>query len=322
MPLNHPLNSYIILQTQRIMENQNNNEKRNAKIKEGFLGQQMIVLPKKVISIVRSNPLIQNLYITDIGYFPRAAHHFRERKKGAKEYILIYCTEGNGIIEIYGQSLRIAPNTLYIIPPETPHKYEAVKKDPWTIYWMHFRGSQALQIYQKFCVKRIPVVKKIPFKKKRIELFENIINVLGKGYSMDNLEYINISLWQLFSSFLFQDYFGEVGESLPEADPVSSAIQFMQDNLENNISVNEIAQQFNYSSSHFFSIFKKRTGYSPIHYFNQLKIQKSCQHLSFSDVSVKELSYMLGFEDPFYFSRLFKKTMGLSPLQYRKAYKN
>jgi AraC family transcriptional regulator, arabinose operon regulatory protein len=287
----------------------------------GFLGQRIIVLPKDVISDIRNNPLIQTLYITDIGFFPRAEHHFRERKKGAKEYILIYCIEGYGMIEIYGQSLKISPNSFYIIPPDTSHKYYAIKKDPWSIYWIHFRGSHALHLYQKFCVKRIPVVKKAAYEEDRINLFKSLLDILEKGYSSDHLEYINICLWQLFSSFLYPEYIAVAGKTHKEGDLVGSAIGYMQNNIEKAISVGEIAEHFNYSSSHFFSLFKKKTGYSPIHYFNQLKIQKSCQYLSFSDISIKELSFKMGFDDPLYFSRVFKKIMGVPPLQYRKDYK-
>lgn len=296
--------------------------KDDLKIKEGFLGQRMIVLPKKVINDILNNPLIQNLYVTDIGYFPHAEHHFRKRRKGAKEYILIYCVEGGGIIEMHDQVLKLTPNSSFIIPIDTPHKYRAMPKDPWSIYWLHFKGAHAPYIYQKFCARKTPSIKKVPFDDKRTLLFDNILDVLEKGYSTEHLEYINISLWQLFSSFLYQKYIVEIGKPDDESDVISSSIQFMQDNLDKPISVSEIAEHFNYSSSHFFSLFKKRTGYSPIHYFNHLKIQKGCQYLSFSEISVKELSYKLGFEDPLYFSRLFKKIMGESPLKYRKEYKN
>jgi AraC family transcriptional regulator, arabinose operon regulatory protein len=84
--------------------------------------------------------------------------------------------------------LKITPNTLHIIPPDTPHHYQAIKKDPWSIYWLHFRGSYALHIYQKFCVKRVPMVKKVAFEERRVMFFDNIIDVLEKGYSADHLD--------------------------------------------------------------------------------------------------------------------------------------
>jgi len=64
------------------------------RIKEGFRGQQQIVLPPMIVEQQKEDKLTQALYITDIGYYPHAAGHFRERKEGISEYVLIYCVEG------------------------------------------------------------------------------------------------------------------------------------------------------------------------------------------------------------------------------------
>jgi AraC-like DNA-binding protein len=72
------------------------------------------------------------------------------------------------------------------------------------------------------------------------------------------------------------------------------------------------------SLSHYSALFKKKTGYPPLEYFNHIKIQKACQFLQFTNLQVKEIAYKLGINDPFYFSRLFTNVMGFSPLDYRK----
>lgn len=291
-------------------------------VEAGFLGQRMFVIPENIRKVIRRNPLIQSLYVTDIGFFPSAKHHYRERKNGAKEYILIYCLEGSGLIEIYGQKLELVSNSYYIIPPGTPHQYSAVKNNPWTIYWLHFTGHQSAQIYQKFCDDKPPKIEKIPFSEKRRVVFDNLMDILEEGYSADNIEYVNLSLWELFSSFIYPHYFVDKGKGKSGNDLIDASIAFMRENLDKVISVNELAEQFHYSSSHFLRLFKNKTGFSPIHYFNYLKIQKACQLLSFTDLSVKEISFELGFEDPLYFSRLFKKSMNMSPLKYKKEYKD
>tara|TARA_R110002049_G_C9164872_1_gene561354 strand:+ start:4344 stop:4565 length:222 start_codon:yes stop_codon:yes gene_type:complete len=53
----------------------------NTTLKEGFLGQKMIALPKSIISVIRANPITRNFYISDLGYYPMANHHYRLRKK-------------------------------------------------------------------------------------------------------------------------------------------------------------------------------------------------------------------------------------------------
>ena len=64
-------------------------------------------------------------------------------------------------------------------------------------------------------------------------------------------------------------------------------------------------------------MFKQKTGYAPIDYFMQMKIQQACQQLDFSDRSIKDIAMTMGFEDPYYFSKRFKQVIGLPPQRYR-----
>lgn len=294
----------------------------STKKKEGFLGQKIVVIPQNIRNRIKANPLVNALYIASIGYYPHATHHFRERKKGADEFILIYCVEGIGNIEIDGQKFQLRPNYFFIIPPDIPHCYKADVNDPWSIYWVHFSGSDAKRLYDRYQQNGDSGSVHIPFQESRINFFEHIVNILEKGYSKNNLEYVNITLWQLLSSFIYSNFFRKFGQQTKESNLINDAIDYMQDAIEESITVKELAQHANYSVSYFHSIFKEKTGFSPIHYFNQLKIQKACQYLSFTDLSIKEISHKLGFKDPFYFSRLFKKLMSLSPSKYRQIYKN
>jgi transcriptional regulator GlxA family with amidase domain len=98
---------------------------------------------------------------------------------------------------------------------------------------------------------------------------------------------------------------------------VDISIEFMQQHLEHMVSLEELASAVNLSVSHYSNTFRKKTGYSPIVYFNHLKIQHACQYLQFTTLRVNEISSKLGIEDPYYFSRMFTKIMGLSPVEYR-----
>ena len=91
----------------------------------------------------------------------------------------------------------------------------------------------------------------------------------------------------------------------------------MQSHINDNISLNELCKHYNYSSSRFCSLFKQKTGYAPIDYFIQMKMQKASQQLDFSDRSIKDIALTMGFDDPYYFSKRFRKVIGLSPQKYR-----
>ena len=79
--------------------------------RDGFRGEKMIVLPTESFQDYVEHPLVRRLYLTDVGIFPRAEYHFRERKDGIEEYIYIYCMEGSGTIEVEETSKEEQRNT-------------------------------------------------------------------------------------------------------------------------------------------------------------------------------------------------------------------
>lgn len=299
------------------MEDTNNNDQ---KVKEGFIGQKMFMVPKNIRHAIKKNSLINSLYFTDIGYYPQATNHFRERKRGCREYILIYCLEGEGWVQIDRKKHILKPNSYFIIPKGTAHSYGTVKNSCWSIYWIHFTGNQSDILFDKYQRDSLLQVVEIPFVERRIHVFDDIISLLESGYSIDNVEYTNICLWELFRSFVYSRQYHSETSYDASTDRMEQSIQYMRKNLDKPFHIEDIASHFHYSVSHYFTVFKKKTGYSPLHYFNQMKIQAACQYLSFTNMSVKEISFKLGFKDPLYFSRMFKKLMGISPIQYRNTY--
>ncbi|GAA3583766.1 AraC family transcriptional regulator [Snuella lapsa] len=285
-------------------------------LKEGFLGQKMIVLPSAIKNRVKNNPISGKFYVTDLGYFPKAHHHFRKRKKNHGDYIFIYCTEGRGQIIIDNEKTEITPNQYILIPKQLPHSYNASTEDPWSIYWMHFNGSIANDLYlrHKTTHKKNETT---PFVSDRLQLFHQIFDLLKSNYTNYQLEYANILSLNFVSSFIFSKI--DIPFTHHNKDNlVGAIINFLNNNINKSYKSKDIAKEFNLSVSYLHTIFKKRTGYSPIHFFNLKKIQKACEYLNFTDLSIKEVSFKIGLQDPLYFSRLFKKHMGISP----KTYKN
>jgi len=287
--------------------------------KEGFQGQKAIVLPRKIISeLCMTNGMLQGAHITDIGYYPKAKHHYRERLQGIDQHILIHCIEGKGTAKIDGKKYQLAPDSFIIIPGGSAHSYASDEQDAWTIYWVHFKGETARSIVNNMVQKLDGHLGEVPFQQKQISLFEEIYTSLERGYGTDNLCYANMVLWYYLSSFLYNDKFNLVeNRQTKDHDKVELAINFMQEHLSQMLTLGDIAGSVNLSVPHFSSIFRKKTGFSPIEYFIHLKVQKACQYLLFTDLRVKEIAEKLGIEDPYYFSRMFHKLMGASPNLYR-----
>lgn len=286
--------------------------------KDGFDGQKAIVLPKSIINkFCANNSLIANAYLTDIGYYPKAKFHYRKRPHGTEQNILIYCVEGKGQVTIDKKAYAVIPGDFFVIPKGLAHVYETDLKTPWTIYWCHFRGEQSSQIINLINQKYEGLKAKVAFSEERIKLFDQLYYNLEKGYSFENISYVNIIFLQFLSSFLFQDKFTFNFEK-DNQDTVEESIKFMQTNIDRVLTLEELAKHSNISASHFSVVFKKKTGFPPIEYLNHLKIQKACQYLQFTDLRIKEIAIRVGIDDQYYFSRIFNKTMGFSPSDYRE----
>ncbi len=288
-------------------------------MKEGFRGSRAIVLPQSVVTEMENDVLSSSLHITDIGYYPSADMHKRVRKEGIPQYILIYCVKGSGWFELDGQNHTVNSNQYFILPADKPHSYGTSSSNPWTIYWIHFKGTMAHYFAQK---QDIPISINTSDSSRiydRITIFEEIFNALENGYNKENLNFSTAALFHFLGSIKYLATFRESkrNKNSNQGDTITKAIDYMRENIEKNVTLDNIATYVGYSKSYFTNLFKEKTGYSPINYIIQLKMQRACQLLDFSGMQINQVCYKVGISDPYYFSKLFTKTIGITPSQYK-----
>lgn len=98
---------------------------------------------------------------------------------------------------------------------------------------------------------------------------------------------------------------------------INQSIHYMMDHLDQPLQVAKLAALENVSASHYFALFKSRTGRSPIDFFIRLRMRRACELLRETSLSIKEIAAELGYDDPFYFSRIFKSVNQVAPREYR-----
>lgn len=285
------------------------------KIKDGFLGEQQINVPREIIiNKLKIQPFSNNLFITHIGFFPKAKFHYRERALGCSDNILLYCVDGSGHYETANESYVLNANQFMLLPPGKFHIYQADLHNPWSIYWVHFSGKNLRHLNDLFQTENYLQPTNINYDEKIIDQWREMYNALDNGFSDKNLAFANLCLYKFLTFFLCPQ---QISSSQKKEDPVGESLNFMKANIDKIISVDDLADKLKYSNSHFTALFKSKTGSSPIEYFIKLKIQYACQLLTQTHFKIKVIADKIGYEDSFYFSRIFKKMTGKSPKEYR-----
>lgn len=289
---------------------------RKTRVRDGFEGQRLISLPNDIYKNARSGDLILNqLFITHIGYFPKAFNHFRERRKGCADNIFIYCVQGKGWYIVDKKKYEVGPNQFIHLPATSSYlRYGAHEEQPWTIFWVHFSGKDMNSFNNLMSISIDDGPHTIPYNEKGLNIWNEMYHSLEMGYSKDNLNNANMCLYHFLATFLYPDrHF-----TMPyDKEIIRETIDFMRENLNGRFTVEDFAIRHKLSASHFTKLFHTATGIPPVEYFIQLKIQKSCQLLFNTNTKIKDVANQVGYDDPYYFSRLFKKRMLISPEQYR-----
>ncbi|NBD24225.1 AraC family transcriptional regulator [Paenibacillus glycinis] len=286
---------------------------------EGFPEQKLYVLPAYQTEELARHPLTRGLFISDIGAFPHAEYHYRERPEGSDSHIFIYCFAGEGWIELDGRTQTVGEGTLAVIPAWAAHRYGASAQRPWSIYWFHLRGEHVADFLSLYGLDaagpvRLPAVVQADWAAE----FERAYALLtDKPYSLPVLVHVSQALGQLLGR-IGLGVGGSARDRKRESD-LERAIRYLGDRLAESVSLPELAAHTGLSKQHLIYLFNQETGFPPIEYFLRMKMQKAGQLLSLTGLTVKEIAASVGIPDPYYFSRLFKKRMGVPPTEYRSA---
>lgn len=292
-----------------------------AKLKDGFQGECAIVLPGSVVHQMETDPFCRNLHVTDIGYYPNAKYHFRERKEPISQYILIYCTRGAGWYQLGGgPKVPRRQRPAFRAPGRQTACLRRRPARPMDDLLGAFQGRHGRHVRRRaFGAVQHPLRRRLP-NIDQARNFRRDIPHAEERLQQRQPELLRRRLLYYFLGTI--KYLGKYRESheaqKSEHGIVETAVHFMRENLGKKLTLADIARHVNYSPSYFSAVFSKRTGYAPVNYFNQLKIQQACTYLDFTDMKISQICPKLGIDDPYYFSRLFTKHMGMSPSDYKK----
>lgn len=287
---------------------------------EGFPGQRIVVLPRGVVQQAQAQPLTAGLLPTDAGFYPKATGHLRERKEPLEQAIFIYCVKGGGWCEIGAGAHAVRAGELLVIPPGTPHAYGSDEASPWSIYWLHAQGRLLENFLAELNVAPERPLVFLGEDPQVLALFEELLEGVEHGYTPQQILHAAQTLGHLLAVVVRHRH--EKWREEPDArQKINRTVAYMKEHLGQPLMLDQLAALANLSRSRYAALFKEQTGYAPIDYFNRLRMHQACQWLDTTDWSVKGIAGRLGYEDPLYFSRVFRSVTELSPVAYRRQRK-
>ncbi|MDZ7826801.1 MAG: AraC family transcriptional regulator [Gammaproteobacteria bacterium] len=275
-------------------------------------------VPQFMVDRLAADPLTRDLYPLCLGYYPSAAGHHAERPEH-DDHLLIYCVEGAGTLEMASRRRRIGPGDLVLLRKGTSHRYRADASDPWTLYWVHCDGERADRYLDMLDLDPETPVLSLGVLPKLIADMEALTDVRETGYNPAAFVHAATHLKQLFT------WLGvlrpRVSQTRAEPLNLDAVHAWMQAHVHERVDLDAMAEAAGLSRFHFAKVYKKATGSSPLQAFIHMKVERACRLLDASELPVREIATSLGYEDPYYFSRLFRSVIGFPPTAYRALHR-
>lgn len=261
------------------------------------------------------------LYLQEAGSLSALKPHSSTRND-LNSYLFFIVTDGSGQLKYDGKIYELNKNTAVFIDCSKPYSHTTIE-DLWSLKWVHFNGSNMQVIYDKYLERGgLPSFTAIDCDK-----YSNLIDSICTTASQDS--YIkDMKINELLSSLLTlvmesswnPEHQTNQGRKSYKIDSVQQIKQFLDENWNKKIVLDELANQFYIDKYYLTRLFKSHYGTSILTYITQVRITKAKQALRFSDSSIESISSSCGFESANYFTRTFKRTEGITPCDYRKQW--
>ena len=239
------------------------------------------------------------------------------RPRGRIDYQLLYVASGKTVFYFNGEPKEVAAGHMVLFQPKQEQYYEYFAVDRPEVYWVHFTGSDVRNILKHY---DIPLDRHVIYSGSSATyayLFKEMIHELQTcrtGFE----ELLEMYLRQIF--LLVQRSWEERKPTVSSylQEEIDYARKYFNEHYNEDISIEEYAQSRGMSVSWFLRNFKQMTMKSPMQYILTIRINNAVSLLETTDYNVTEISTIIGYDNPLYFSRIFKKQKGVSPSDYRK----
>ena len=237
-------------------------------------------------------------------------------QKGRRDYQILYVANGKTHFWFDGKEEIFSAGHMVLYKPEEIQKYVYYLEDNPEVFWIHFTGSDVKNILAYHGISLDEHVFYCGVLPDYKALFRKIIQELQLcryGYE----DYI-ASLFNDILLLVDRQQHEQKKATGNVQEQIERAAAYFNENYNTKISIDDYAESLHISTNWFIHNFKQYAGMSPAQYILSLRMVNAQSLLERTTYNIKEISEIVGYENPLYFSRVFKKEIGKSPAQYRK----
>lgn len=228
------------------------------------------------------------------------------RQEGFSYHQLLFVTHGAGVLEYEGKTIALSKGCFWFIHKNTPHSYHATE-EPFTTRWVCFDGSSAESLLRYFSVPPVSI-----FFPRRLSLLrQRHQSLLEAAAQNTSAPLLSAQLYQ----FLVEALAEKNAAAQNDLEPLRT---WICEHYAEDLSLDDIALQAGMSKYALCRAFRRDYAATPFCFLHSVRLQKAKELLvSRKDLTVREISTLVGFHDPVYFGRLFRRQEGITPSSFR-----
>lgn len=242
------------------------------------------------------------------------------RPRGRLDYQILYIASGKAHFYFHGKEEVISAGNMVLYRPKEEQRYYYYGADQTEVYWVHFTGNNVKNILRKYGIADdvhvIYTGTSLEYKRLFLLMIQEL-KLCKEDYEEMLVSYLRELLIMIHRVILSKPR----GKSFFLMNEIDAAVQYFHANYHKAISIEDYAASHNMSTSWFIRNFKEYTNATPAQYILSLRISNARTLLETTAYNVSEISNIIGYENPLYFSRIFKKQCGMSPSEFRNQMK-
>ncbi|MFG0248044.1 MAG: helix-turn-helix domain-containing protein [Phycisphaeraceae bacterium JB051] len=280
-------------------------------------------MPSKRLS--PTDTIARMLQVHSVGHFSDQPDHLASRSK-ATDYLIIWVVGGKGFAKTRSTRVEAAAGHLLNFRPHKRHAYGSSAQQPWDIHWVHFGGQRASE-YMDAITEYGELQAFLGHDESLLTQFEDLqAAAMGLEHAhRDTPKNLDILTGQMLAGLLgriihlLRQRATERHIESTDQLNITAVRKYIHQHLTENITLEMLAQAHHLSVTHFSRLFRKHFGSSPMHYMIQQRMTRAATLLTQTLCPIRLVAQAVGYEDAYYFSRLFKRVIGMSPRDYRRA---